>query len=293
MEPVLIGVTLFSLVLATGLAIVAWRLLRHERSRSDVRVEELAALAASDEPEIDVDDAIAAEPELVRTEPVHVLLDPRPVVEVREERAVPVPMRFAALDDPDEDPAVPSWDAAAATQPAAEPMFHATVAPRSNGRRWIGLAAAVLMMTGVGVMAYALRSSALAATIVSDAPAAPVEAKPLQLLSLRHATDEAGFFTVTGLVEDPPGNRPMSGVIAVVYLFDQQGNYLAGGHSSLELATLQPGEQSPFVVKVATTAGVARYRVGFRHDSGAVVAHVDRRASSGATGASPKPEAGS
>ena len=65
--------------------------------------------------------------------------------------------------------------------------------------------------------------------------------------------------------------------MAVVYLFDRDGHYFATGRAGIDVASLTPGDQSPFVVKVAHGSGAARYRVGFRHMDGAVVAHVDKR----------------
>jgi hypothetical protein len=101
--------------------------------------------------------------------------------------------------------------------------------------------------------------------------------KPLELLSLRHSQDEPGLFTVTGLVEAPAGVPPTPNVVAVVYLFDREGKYFASGTASLDISTLQPGEQSAFVVKIATTEDVSRYRIGFRSKDGRVVNHIDRR----------------
>ena len=112
---------------------------------------------------------------------------------------------------------------------------------------------------------------------IANAAAAPRDAQPLELLSLRHATDDAGTFTVTGLVQNPQSGRALRGVVAVIYLFDQQGRFLSSGRAAIDVPAFQPGDESPFVVKIPAVGAVTRYRVGFRYTDGAVVAHVDRR----------------
>jgi hypothetical protein len=111
----------------------------------------------------------------------------------------------------------------------------------------------------------------------SSTPAASPDAHPIELLSLRHAANNDGSFTVTGLVQNPYGGRVARHVIAVVYLFDRDGNYFASGKAALDFTALEPGEESPFVVHVRDVGRVSRYRVGFRSEEGGVVAHVDRR----------------
>ena len=106
-------------------------------------------------------------------------------------------------------------------------------------------------------------------------PAGP--APPLELLSLRHSSDADGTFTVTGLVENPLEGRLVRRAVAVVYLFDRDGNFFASGKASLDFTALQPGDESPFVVRVPAVSHVSRYRVGFRSEEGGVIAHIDRR----------------
>jgi hypothetical protein len=65
--------------------------------------------------------------------------------------------------------------------------------------------------------------------------------------------------------------------MAVVYVFNAQGEYFASGKTTLEFAPLAPGAESPFTVRLPKTTGVTRFRVGFRAQDGAVVAHVDKR----------------
>jgi hypothetical protein len=99
---------------------------------------------------------------------------------------------------------------------------------------------------------------------------------PLELVSLRYEQAAPGF-VVTGLVQNPPSGAPATRVVATVFAFAQDGTFLASGRAPIEFTTLQPGDQSPFVVTVATTGSVARYRVGFRAEDGRVLAHVDKR----------------
>ena len=63
-------------------------------------------------------------------------------------------------------------------------------------------------------------------------------------------TDPDGAFTVTGLVQNPIDGRLARHMVAVVYLFDRDGNYFASGKATLDFTALQPGEESPFVVHI-------------------------------------------
>ena len=163
----------------------------------------------------------------------------------------------------------------------ADAMFAADEPRQMSIGRWVGLAAAALViLIGAGTV-YALNSGTWLSSVTGSwdrtSRAAASAQQPLELLSLRHTTDETGAFVVTGLVQNPAEGETMKGVVATVYLFDQQGRYFANGRARLDVPALGPGEESPFVVKIPQTAGVGRYRVGFRLDDGGVVAHVDRR----------------
>jgi hypothetical protein len=126
--------------------------------------------------------------------------------------------------------------------------------------------------------ALAVAGDQLGAAVTTTAAAAPAGgSRPLELLSLRHASDPDGTFTVTGLVQNPFDGRVVRHAVAVVYLFDRDGNYFASGKASLDFTALEPGEESPFVVHVANVGRVSRYRIGFRSEEGGVIAHVDRR----------------
>jgi hypothetical protein len=81
-------------------------------------------------------------------------------------------------------------------------------------------------------------------------------------------------------------------VHAVIYLFDAEDKFFASGRAALESAVLSAGGMSAFDVRVPATMPVTRYRVSFQHESGAAVAHVDRRGAvpEGATDIAIEPE---
>lgn len=103
-------------------------------------------------------------------------------------------------------------------------------------------------------------------------PAAPA---PLELVSMRHTRD-GGALKVTGLVRNPRTAAAVSRLTAVVFAFDRRGGFLASGRAPLDFLTLEPGDESSFMVNVPDAANAARYRVSFRADAG-VLRHVDRR----------------
>jgi len=283
MESLLILVTVVSLALGISMSIVAWRLLRDDRTRSAARVEALQAMAndVTEAREADVADAIDRGPE---REPVLLPSVQAPV-------AVPA-ARFQALDDVEEPARTmvvadePAWDDLGfrreveprAVALASPDMFHSADPSPAPNRRWLALATVgALVALGAGLV-YAARTFDIAGVIGRATPVLSAKsAAPLELLSLRHSTDESGTFTVTGLVQNPATGRELRGVVAVVYLFDQQGRFFASGKVPLEAATFHPGADVPFVVNIPNALGLSRYRIGFRLDDGAVAAHVDRR----------------
>ena len=117
----------------------------------------------------------------------------------------------------------------------------------------------------------------LAAEAASAAAGPGGAARPLELLSLRHATDPDGTFIVTGLVQNPSGGQTVRNVMAVVYLFDRDGNYFAGAKAALDFTTFSPATNRPSSCASTNAARISRYRVGFRSEEGGVIAHVDRR----------------
>jgi hypothetical protein len=219
-----------ALGLAIAMAVVAWRLLRGDRQRTDARSAMLRQLAF--EPETAPQEA---EPEQ-------------------------------------------RWQDA--TMPP--PVFATVSRTEAPSRSWVAVLVAVLFVAlGAGTVygLYGPIATRVAQNNSSPAPersARPADAPPLELLSLSHRLEESDF-VVTGLVQNPRDGQPAPPVMAVVYVFNAQGDYFASGKAALEFATLAPGAESPFVVRLPKVSGVNRFRVGFRSVDGAVVAHVDRR----------------
>ena len=253
METVLMVVTLVSLALAVGMSLLAWRLLREDQQRSHARSDALREMAAADEiPSTRTGDDGDAEAEwdTPRAPAARQVIE-RP----RSAR----PEVFAS---------------------APEPMFDATDERGAPGRRWAALAAVAVIMLGAAGAVYVLSRPEITDAIPGlrdRATALSPVARPLELLSLRHEAGPDGSFNVTGLVQNPVDGRLARHVIAVVYVFDADGNYFASGKAALDFTALQPGEESPFVVHIPNVGRVTRYRVGFRSEEGGVVAHVDRR----------------
>jgi len=161
-------------------------------------------------------------------------------------------------------------DADAARPVAVAALFDtaAGAAPGSGALRTpaIATALATALLIGGGMV---LRDA-------PDAAATPRhEAAALELVSMRHARD-GRTLTVTGLVRNPPAGAPLAGVAALVFVFDRGGDFVASGRAALELPALDPGQESPFVVRLDDLAEVGRYRVSFRTDEG-LLRHTDRR----------------
>lgn len=279
MESLLVVVAGVSLVLAAIMTMVAWRLIRDKGLRTSSRAEALMALVrqveGGDRPShavatrADVDDVPETES---RPQPQH---EPRPQP-FFESRPMQGHLRFLT--------ATSSWDETEVrrTGPAIDDaMFVASEPRRMPLGRWLALAAAgLVILAGAGTV-YAVNTGhwppTFAITGDREEMVAASARQPLELLSLRHSTDETGAFVVTGLVQNPDEGASLRDVVATVFLFDSQGRYLASGRAKLEISPLNAGEESPFIVKIPKTATVSRYRVGFRLDNGGVVAHVDRR----------------
>ena len=253
METFLLIVTIASLAGAAGMSIVAWKLLSDSRARSAIRVATLQSFAFPD----GEDDADMPAVPVARTAPVD--------------------------DDPE------MWDVTiepapqpAALAPVASRMFEPRTPSAGAGLRVAALGGLAAIVAAVAGTAYFVRETnaftglSFTQTWTTNR-ASESKAQPLELISLRHSVEAGGAFTVTGLVQNPTNGRPVSGAVAVVYLFDSQGRYFASGRVALDQRILQPGNESPFSITVAAGANVSRYRIGFRREDGAVVSHVDRR----------------
>jgi hypothetical protein len=151
-------------------------------------------------------------------------------------------------------------------------LFTVSTEPSPWIRR-LGVAFALaVVIGGVAYVALPARSAP-----PSTASAAAPQNPPLELMTLSHTQQPSGL-TISGTVYNPRGGVPVSQIFAAVVLFGADGNFLTSARAPLDLTTLRPGEESPFVISVPVAGAVARYRVGFRGADGSVIAHVDRRA---------------
>ncbi len=160
-------------------------------------------------------------------------------------------------------------------------MFAEPPRPSPWGNRLAVMACIALFATSVVLVAMTVASPRDAGS--ATRPTGPgVAAGPqtadggLELLSLRDA-HQNGTLTITGLVHNPRGAGLLTRVTVTAYAFDDKGAFLASGRALLDVTTLAPGDDSPFVVTVPVADGVARYRIGFRSEDGRVIGHVDRR----------------
>lgn len=276
MEFVLVIVTIVSLSLAVAMAALGWRLIRDNRARSAARVEALEALAA-ETPMPVADIAPRARFSTIEDEPepaVRPAPRPAPVADVR----IPQDVRPPARPTFGQEPVRAMFGQESRISP--EPMFGGAEEKGAPSRRWVALAGVAAVMAVLTLTIYAIsRPGAIGsffAPRVSAEAASTVTAQPLELLSLKHSTDPDGSFSVIGLVQNPANGKPFQKVVAVLYVFAPDGSYFASGRATLEVP-LEPGAESPFAIHVPNVGKVGRYRVGFRLEDGAVVAHVDRR----------------
>ena len=246
MTSLLIAVSIVSSALALVMSVLVIRMLREERRRSDARIEALMHLAGESRGESPLapDDQTWANWEPVRAE-------------AEPPSGVP-PATLEPFDGPT------GGDASAA---AAGTLFSTPAAPSPWGRRLVAAAASAAVLVAIGG-SFALRPS--------RNPAAPQPALPLELMSLHHTAD-SGSLTVTGLVHNPANARELEGVSAVALAFSDDGTLVGSGRAPLDFTRVRAGDESPFTVRVATPRRISRYRVSFRDNAGAVVAHVDRR----------------
>ncbi len=279
METILIVVTALALAMAAGMAVVVVTMLRHQRARSDARIEALSALAAAE--------PTAPEPLRESThfsaEQIAQWRDARPSRESNSslEPAYPAPRIIAepiaihettaaTIDEVDDFEIRPS--VAGVADLFAEPE---RPSPWVNRLVAIGCFAAIVAAIGIGLTTFGSRTAPSAET-TSAPPAAKAAVAPLELLSLRH-TQEPDRIVITGLVQNPRTAAPIAHVAATVFVFGADGTLLSSNQAPLDYTTLTPGSESQFVVSVPVSGQVSRYRVGFRTEDGQVLPHVDKR----------------
>lgn len=249
MDATLVTVTVLSMTMAAALSAIVWRMLRIERQRSNARVTALAAAAlGAPRP------AAATVTQAFRSDENDLPLAPR----ISSERG-PIAAR--------------GFDEAA--------MF--TERPHESpwGTRFAVMLALGLLVASVVLFSLAAHPSRDRATRTTSAPtvsqaAAPTADAQLDLMSL-HDARQADSLTITGIVQNPRTGVRLSRVAVTAYAFDERGSFLASGRALLDVTALAPGDESPFTVTVPAADKVARYRIGFRDETGRVIAHIDRR----------------
>jgi hypothetical protein len=140
------------------------------------------------------------------------------------------------------------------------------------------MTALALLIASVVLFSLAARApKARGARVTSEANVTQAASgAELELMSL-HDARQSGSLTITGLVQNPRTGARLSRVAVTAYTFDDHGSFLASGRALLDVTALAPGDESPFTVSVPATDNVSRYRIGFRDETGRVIAHVDRR----------------
>jgi hypothetical protein len=238
----LLLVTLISLLLAVIMSVIAWRVAREERRRSEARV---AALAA------DIHDSSPAERDW----------------DLRQPADAPVSLPAAGLFQTSQaERTSPRFAAVAGIGVLVLGSVAAVALMLGNGS-----SAATARVASGGTSATGA-SATNVATTKDSANAAPV---PLELLALGHERD-GDRLTVRGVVRNPASGREVDSVTAVVFLYNRDGGFVSSGRAPIQSSALVPGGESDFTVTVPGAGDVGRYRVSFRTED-FVVPHVDYR----------------
>jgi hypothetical protein len=181
----------------------------------------------------------------------------------REER-LRSDVRVALLTELSQPPATPAG-------PGIGELFQ-TEAPGPSWAKRLAIAAGLFAAVALGIAAY----GALMNRVAPSTPSVAAAPRPLELVSLSHA-NEGNVLLVTGRVQNPRQGVVHSRVVAATVLLDAAGAVIADGRAPLDVARLEPGDESPFVIRIPTPGAVARYRISFRGGDDRPLAHVDRR----------------
>jgi len=226
MDIILIVITLLSLAVAGTMGVVAWRVARDERRRSEARVAALAAdIRSSDIRSSDVD--------------------------------VDLPLATAVAD------ATTSGSMFAYIQPATALPRLATVV--LAGVLVVGAGAALLVALGRSGDVTAESASKPVASAAGSQSTTPPPARTLELVALGHERDRDQL-TVRGIVRNPVNGSPVNQLTAVVLVYDRNGGFLTTGRALVQVPNLGPGGESTFVMTIPGAADVGRYRVSFRSE---------------------------
>ncbi|MCX6537616.1 MAG: hypothetical protein NT151_01580 [Acidobacteria bacterium] len=261
----LVAATVFSLSMATIMAVITWRVIRLDRRQT-------AALVAR-QPE---------EPTDSRNPPAW-----PPVRGDLRNRYQGIPRQ--ALANSEADAAEPLWAdlvierttapaqaVAMVRREAAEtPALFTPPVSASDGNRRFAIAIGVGALVVTSAIGSALVFSGRPAGLAFVSPAAAKVASPLELVSLDSARD-GDRVTIRGLVRNPAAGTRVEHLQAVIFLFDRRGMYLGTSHAAVVQGVLPPGSESSFEVPLAAGLRVSRYRVSFRVAT-APVPHIDRR----------------
>jgi hypothetical protein len=264
MDLLLIVLTVVSVGLAFVASVVAWRALREEKRRAAARVAALAA--AADVPAPASDSGISA--------PIAEVAHPMPTTRAPWRSPAAVAASGLAMFASEADRLAPAQVATAPLNVVTlQAGFLGSERPAGEGgshhQRWLAAAAALVAVLLGGFVVMRMTTQA------QPAVAAQQVNTPLELLSLRHEREGVNL-SVAGLVRNPAAAPIVERLSAVVFLFDQQGQFVTSARAPIDFLKLTPGDESPFVVKVAAPQSVARYRVSFRTEDG-TLPHVDRR----------------
>lgn len=244
MDTMLLVVTGISVVVAAVSATMAWRLIRAERARTAARVAALAAAAGID-----------------HATPGHI-----------EDSAEATPAAQAVASS--YEPAFLGTSAAAVSDSDvivdAGTIFARPAVDSGSARRQSGLmaAAALFAVAVIGTGGLLFVSGRTPGANASPRP-------PLELVAMGHQRTD-GVLSVSGFVRNPASGEAIDRVEAEVRVFDAAGLLTVSQTATIDLATLAPGQESPFVVALGGALTAARYRVSFKAD-GSIVPHVDRR----------------
>jgi hypothetical protein len=263
MDLLLIVLTVLSVGLALVASVVAWRALREEKRRAAARVAALAAAAGVP--------ALASDSG--SSDPIAEVVHPVPTTRAPWRSPATAASSDLAMFATEADRLIPTQEAT--TPPDAVTLqagFLGSERPAEDGgshQRWLAAAAVLVAVLLGGFVVMRMTTHA------QPAVAAHQVNTPLELMSLRHEREGVNL-SVAGLVRNPAAAPIVERLSAVVFLFDQQGQFVTSARAPIDFLKLTPGDESPFVVKVAAPQSVARYRVSFRTEDG-TLPHVDRR----------------
>lgn len=270
MDLMLLALTGASLIVALVFGVVAWRLARDERARSQARIAALQTAASEATPTSAAPTRASAARRDADELPAAWTFPTRVASLATSSRGRT--QELALESEPSVDLSRPPH---AAPNGAAigDSFLRGTdpEAPADQRQRTLAVAAAALLVAIAGGSLWMLSGSRAGAAASRPEVAVP----PLELISLNHERQGARL-AVSGVVRNPVAGRPAERVSAVVSLFDQAGTLVASAQAQIDFLELAPGDESPFVIALDAPPTVVRYRVSFNAD-GSVVPHVDRR----------------